>query len=220
MRFIIRLILPTMLLLPVAAVNAGDISPVGEWRWFNKVTVTIKADGTVTESKGHRGIWKWTNTDPTELKIIWERTTDTLKLSADGNQLQGRSSDQGIAVSAERIDRLAPLLKPSSAVTAAVQIPGEFVGLWTIFYDNGHVRTYSISAGGTVSWTQTHGRAGPNKKAKIVRRDKDFLIDFGDEDKIERISATLTGLRIEHFNPKSKYADGEPPIVGTGMRKK
>jgi hypothetical protein len=218
MRLVHLISITTALILAVVG-NAAEVSPIGEWRWFNKVTVTIKADGTVTESKGNRGIWKWTNSEQGELKIIWERTTDTLRLSAEGNHLQGTGSEGGISVSGERIDRLRSLADPSSTVTDAVHIPGEFVGVWTIFYDNGHVRTYSISAAGTVTWTHTLGRPGPNKKAKIVRRDKDLLIDFGDDDKIERVSATIGGLRIEHFNPKSKYRDGEPPIFGTGKKK-
>jgi len=218
MRRLLALLLTIVGLAPADA-RAAEVSPVGEWRWFNKVIVTIKTDGTVSESKGHRGIWKWIDSDSRELMIIWERTTDTLKLSADGTYLQGRSSDHGIGVSGERIDRLAPLRNPSTALMDSAPTPGEFVGRWNIFYDNGHVRTYSISAAGTVTWTHTHGRAGPNKKAKIERRGKDYLIDFGDDDKVERLSVIPGGLRIEHFVPRSNYRDGGSFIPGTGRKR-
>jgi hypothetical protein len=67
--------------------NAAELSPVGEWRWFNKVTVTIKADGTVTENKGHRGIWKWTDSESGEFKIIWERRrSSTFRINLDAVQ--------------------------------------------------------------------------------------------------------------------------------------
>lgn len=201
------------IVLLAAAAEAAERSPVGKWRWFTNVTVTLKEDGTATATKGNRGIWKWTDMEAGELKIIWVRTADTLKLSEDGDHLRGHANN-GAAVYGARIDPTAPLGTP------AVNIPREFLGVWTIFYDNDHVRTYSISAAGTVTWTHTHGQPGPNKKAKILQRNEDFLIDFRDEDKIERVSVGRRGLHIEHFNPKSNYRDGKAPIEATGTKKK
>ncbi len=57
-------------------------------------------------------------------------------------------------------------MRESTATTIPTSIPSAFVGTWKVFYDNDAVRTYAITAAGTVIWTHTHGKPGPNKESQ------------------------------------------------------
>ena len=137
-----------------------------------------------------------------------------MKLSLDARRIFGRNSS-GDEVWGERMNAA---IGESSATTLPTSIPSAFVGTWKVFYDNDAVRTYAITAAGTVTWTHTHGKPGPNKKARITKAGKDLLIDFGDEDKVERVTGSEGNLRIEHFHPRRKYTAGEKPLLGKGTK--
>ena len=102
-----------------------------------------------------------------------------------------------------------------------VRLSGESVlsrlaGTWKISYSNRHTRTYIIQPDATATWLSEDGRSIDNQRTKLRADGDAFLIEWN-EDKIERLSLTRDGLRVEHFSPKSKFAAKAAPMLGTGI---
>ena len=63
-------------------------SLAGTWTWFNGRTVTMSANGSLTDGGG-KGTWR--KTGPQTFQLRWDtyNTTDTVTLSSDGSTLTG-----------------------------------------------------------------------------------------------------------------------------------
>jgi hypothetical protein len=53
-------------------------------------------------------------------------------------------------------------------------------------------------------------------EAKLVKKDGDFLLDFGDR-KLERLQFQGSTLRVQHFDPADRYPDN-PTTTGLGQK--
>lgn len=83
-----------------SSTNGGEPF-VGEWRWFNGSTITMRADGNVQGNNNQKG--RWTREPSNRYVITWsEGWIDRLVLSSDNRKLQG-SNQNGTQISAERI---------------------------------------------------------------------------------------------------------------------
>lgn len=77
----------------------GCEKAVGNWDWFLGGVVTIEKDGHIVWRRNAQdlfpsavGVWNCIDTNAQELTLTWQATgmTDTMILSADGNQSQGQ----------------------------------------------------------------------------------------------------------------------------------
>ncbi len=91
-----------------------------------------------------------------------------------------------------------------------------FAGTWSVKYANGTVRTYSITADGSLSFTEENGAKIAPKIAKITLKGTDFVVESA-EGTIERLTLSANKLMVEHFNPKTNYPSGSP-LRATGTR--
>ncbi len=83
---------------------------VGEWRWFNGATITVRSNGTLQGTNNQRG--KWAREPNDRYVLTWdEGWIDRVLLSSDKRKLQG-SNQHGTQISAERIGS-APISEPS-----------------------------------------------------------------------------------------------------------
>jgi hypothetical protein len=82
-------------------------------------------------------------------------------------------------------------------------------GFWQVEYSNGTTRTYQIANTGAVRFIE-EDRAG-----RIYLYGNDHLLEFGDG-KVERLTLQPT-IKLEHFNPKSRYPLGSPTETGVGV---
>ena len=86
---------------------------VGEWRWFNGATISVRANGTLQGTNNQRG--KWVREPNNRYVLTWdEGWIDRVLLSADNRKLQG-SNQNGTQISAERIGNA-----PSSEAATSV----------------------------------------------------------------------------------------------------
>lgn len=84
----------------------------------------------------------------------------------------------------------------------------DFTGTWTVRYSDRHTRTYTIASDGSTFYHEA------NRQGKLFAKDGDVLLDFRDG-RLERFELIDSKLRIEHFNPATRYPDGRP-ILGVG----
>ena len=97
-----------LLLLLVTTVSASfaqsakpDATPpdpiLGNWVWPKGYPVTITADGKAVSPRGPRATWKFLNNREVERKyeFIWDqgKFIDTVKLSRDGQKLEGKNQN-------------------------------------------------------------------------------------------------------------------------------
>ncbi len=86
---------------------------VGEWRWFNGATISVRSNGTLQGTNNQRG--KWTREQNNRYVLTWdEGWIDRVLLSPDNRKLQG-SNQNGTQISAERIGN-APSYESSASV--------------------------------------------------------------------------------------------------------
>jgi hypothetical protein len=125
--------------------------------------------------------------------------------------------------SLEQLKKSAELLrdkKASASIEEEIQrmkqasLLWQLAGIWTVTYSNKVIRTYVILPDSTAIWTSENGNA-LNKKTKLVADGSAFLIEW-DDGKIERVSLNGDRMRIEHYNPKSKLAEGARPLMAEG----
>lgn len=88
------------------------------------------------------------------------------------------------------------------------------VGEWLCRFLNGAIHHYKFEADGVMYWTDPT----PRKKLKTTIRGKDLIVEFPDDDIIERITTNGNELQIEHFSPKSSYPEGPPATRGVAKR--
>lgn len=83
-------------------IKADGTTIVGQWRWFNAQIVTINADGTLRGEKGGTG--KWNARGTRVYSLIWDKPSweDTLTISKDGRNLNGRNQG-GVSVSGSKV---------------------------------------------------------------------------------------------------------------------
>jgi hypothetical protein len=82
-----------------------------------------------------------------------------------------------------------------------------FAGTWTVRYQHGHGRQYVIDANGNVSFGAFRG--------KLSSMEKQIFLNIEDG-KIERLRLDRAFLRVEHFNPASKFPNN--PLRGVGKK--
>ncbi|MEZ0313432.1 MAG: RICIN domain-containing protein [Myxococcota bacterium] len=93
--------------------SSGGEPLIGEWRWFNGATITVRSNGTMQGTNNQRG--KWTREPNNRYVLTWdEGWIDRVLLSGDSRRLQG-SNQHGTQVSAERIGS-APSVESDSTV--------------------------------------------------------------------------------------------------------
>jgi hypothetical protein len=81
--------------LKLSAPDANMSRVVGYWRFDNGAKMEIKEDGTTGRPDNPKtGRWSWTNSAKGELRIRWERHSDDLVISEDGQKFTGMSSTQ------------------------------------------------------------------------------------------------------------------------------
>jgi hypothetical protein len=79
-------------------------------------------------------------------------------------------------------------------------------GIWKVYYTNGATRSYQLTADGRVVFL------GSKSRGRFTRSGNDVLVDFNDG-KLERFHWRTT-LIVEHYDPKSRYPNGQPSAVG------
>lgn len=89
-----------------------------------------------------------------------------------------------------------------------------FAGDWVCTYSAGTVHHYRIEADGTFYWTDRT----PKKKLQATMRGNDYIVDFGEDNVIQRFTLAGSELKVEHFNPKTSFPKGPPALRGVGKR--
>jgi hypothetical protein len=107
------------------------------------------------------------------------------------------------------IDRLKAAVSDAAGVA-------KFAGVWQIIYDNAVVRRYVITGDGAVTWSEENGKPVGAKKARILAKGADFVLDFKDDLALERLSISGTNLVTEYFGPKASYPAMAPKFKGLG----
>jgi formylglycine-generating enzyme required for sulfatase activity/tRNA A-37 threonylcarbamoyl transferase component Bud32 len=92
-------------------------------------------------------------------------------------------------------------------------VPQSLTGYWAVNYPNGVTRIYVIDQTGKV---EEHGH---NLRESILTRfGAGYLLDFSDG-KIEYLSLNDTNLRVEHFDPRSRWPSTSPGLIGSGLKR-
>jgi len=89
-----------------------------------------------------------------------------------------------------------------------------FAGDWVCTFSSGSVHHYKIDADGTFYWTDRT----PRKKLQAAMRGNDYVVDFGDDNIMQRFRLAGSELKVEHFNPKTSYPKGLPASLGIAKR--
>ena len=90
---------------------------------------------------------------------------------------------------------------------------GTLIGNWTIRYGNNIIRHYLVKVDGTVSFKEE------NFVGNLVMDGDNITLDF-DDGKMEKIKISANNkINVEHFNPKSRYPNGEY-LSGVGIKDK
>jgi hypothetical protein len=88
--------------------NTGTDPVVGEWRWFNGSSITIRPDGQITGTNNQRG--RWNREAPGRYVLNWEEGWVD-RVGLEGNRLSG-TNQQGMPVSGERAPTTADMNNP------------------------------------------------------------------------------------------------------------
>lgn len=131
------------------------------------------------------------------------------KLDALKRSMGARGDARGAVAIQDEIDRVV-----ASAPAAG---GSKFTGVWTIRYENGTVRKYSINGDDMVTLVEENDKPVTKRHAKIVASGNDMVLDLG-EGKIERLRVSNNVLTVEHFSPKSTYPGGVPLTRGAGTK--
>ena len=128
---------------PTAAPSAAAAASLGGcWLWFNKTSLVVRSDGTVTDGPF---IAHWQLSDPARqvYTITWPKSVDTISLTPDGIRLSG-ANQYGFPVSATRLSG-----GKFGAVTGIVNIVGTwqwFNGVTVTIDKNGMLQASSVTA--------------------------------------------------------------------------
>jgi len=159
----------------------------------------------------------WGAEEPTELKRA--RTVYEKEMEAAARPVRERylRTLTGMKETLTRKGELEAALLVEHEMTRIAAASGfaEYAGDWTIIYDNGAVRHYTIEPAGDVAWTDS----SPPKKAKLTAAADHCILDFGDG-KVERLRISGSAFRVEHFDPAAKLAQGDAGLPGKAKRSK
>jgi len=89
-----------------------------------------------------------------------------------------------------------------------------FAGDWVCTFASGSVHHYRIESDGTFYWNDRT----PRKKLQASLKGNDYVVDFGDDNIMQRFTIAGNELKVEHFNPKTSYPKGPPALRGVGKR--
>ena len=109
----------------------------------------------------------------------------------------------------DEIDRV------KAAGTEAAGI-AKFAGVWHLTYDTNGTRRYMITADGAVTWSEDNGKPIAPRKAKIIAKGTEFVLDFKEDPAIERLNISGNNLAVEYFNPKANYPATGPQNKAVG----
>ena len=139
------------------------------------------------------------------LEIDLQPGTHEIKVAADGFSPFIRQ----VVVKAKETTLIEVHLKKSIDLPASRLSP--FVGTWVLTYSNKVLRVYTVMDDGKVIWEQRQ------RTFSLSLRGEDVILEDGPV--VERLLREGDKLRIDHFNPGTRYPDKGPTETAEGVKK-
>lgn len=87
-------------------------------------------------------------------------------------------------------------------------LPTQATGVWCVTYTNGAIRTYQVSDDDAVYFVE-------ERRSGQLQRGAGILLQF-DDGKLERWTFSEERLRVEHWDPATKFPNEPPKEIGIG----